>query len=178
MGFNHISDLMLNGSVLLGGEESGGISVLGHIPEGDGVLMGLLLAEMVAKRGKSLSVLLDELMDQPHVGHFRYGRDDQTVTPFDKATLVAGLMGHLPTALAGVPLHHSSDRDGVKYILADNSWLLIRPSGTEPVLRVYAEASTDSQVRALLAEGGQLTGRVLAQMQAGKEPVAAMLVSA
>ncbi|RLT39997.1 MAG: phosphoglucomutase/phosphomannomutase family protein [Chloroflexi bacterium] len=178
VGFNHISDLMLNGSVLLGGEESGGISVLGHIPEGDGVLMGLLLAEMVAKRGKSLSVLLDELMDQPHVGHFRYGRDDQTVTPFDKATLVAGLMGHLPTALAGVPLHHSSDRDGVKYILADNSWLLIRPSGTEPVLRVYAEASTDSQVRALLAEGGQLTGRVLAQMQAGKEPVAAMLVSA
>ena len=165
VGFNHISDLMLKEDVLLGGEESGGISMLGHIPEGDGVLMGLLLAEMVAKRGKTLSVLLTELMDQPYVGHFRYGRDDQTVTPFDKATLVAGLMEQLPSQLAGIALHHSSDRDGVKYILADNSWLLIRPSGTEPVLRVYAEASTDSQVQALLREGGQLAGRVLSQME-------------
>lgn len=172
VGFNHISDLMLNDSVLLGGEESGGISMQGHIPEGDGVLMGLLLAEMVAKRGKGLSIMLNELMDQPYVGHFRYGRDDQTVTPFDKATLVAGLMSQLPAALASVPLHHSSDRDGVIYILADNSWLLIRPSGTEPVLRVYAEASTDSQVQALLAEGGRLARRVLAHMQRAEKPIA------
>jgi phosphomannomutase len=165
VGFNHISDLMMSDSVLLGGEESGGIGIQGHIPEGDGVLMGLLLAELVAKRGKSLSQLLTELMDQPHVGHFRYGRNDQTATPFNKATLVAGLMAHLPSALAGVPLHHSSDRDGVKYILADNSWLLIRPSGTEPVLRVYAEAHSDGQVQALLSEGGKLAGKVLAGMK-------------
>lgn len=165
VGFNHISDLMMSDNVLLGGEESGGISMLGHIPEGDGVLMGLLLAEMVAKRGKGLSQLLRELMDQPHVGRFHYGRDDQAVTPFKKATLVAALMAHLPDQLAGVPLHHASDRDGVKYILADNSWLLIRPSGTEPVLRVYAEAHSDEQVRALLAEGGRLAARVLEQMQ-------------
>ena len=164
VGFNHISDLMLSDNVLLGGEESGGISIQGHIPEGDGLLMGLLLAEMVAKRGKTLSQLLTDLMDQPHVGHFHYGRDDQTVTPFNKATLVAGLMVDLPTVLAGVPLRHSSDRDGVKYILADNSWLLIRPSGTEPVLRIYAEASSDQQVAALLAEGGKLAEKVLSQM--------------
>ena len=164
VGFNHISDLMLSDNVLLGGEESGGISIQGHIPEGDGLLMGLLLTEIVAKRGKGLSALLTELMDQPHVGHFRYGRDDQSVTPFNKATLVAGLMAHLPAQLAGVPLRNSSDRDGVKYILADNSWLLIRPSGTEPVLRVYAEAHTDKQVQALLAEGGRLAGAVLAGM--------------
>ena len=164
VGFNHISDLMLSDNVLLGGEESGGISIQGHIPEGDGLLMGLLLAEVVAKQGKTLSHLLTSLMDQPHVGHFYYGRDDQTVTPFDKATLVAGLMANLPEQLAGVPLHHSSDRDGVKYIMVDNSWLLIRPSGTEPVLRVYAEASTDQQVRALLAEGGKLAGKALDQM--------------
>lgn len=165
VGFNHISDLMLSDSVLLGGEESGGISIQGHIPEGDGVLMGLLLAELVARRGKTLSQLLTELMDQPYVGHFRYGRDDQKVIPFDKATLVAGLMADLPTQLAGVPLFQSSGRDGVKYIMADNSWLLIRPSGTEPVLRVYAEASNEEQVQTLLAEGGKLAQKVLAQMQ-------------
>ncbi len=164
VGFNHISDLMLSDNVLLGGEESGGISIQGHIPEGDGVLMGLLLAEIVAKRGRSLSCLLHELMEQPHIGHFFYGRDDQIVTPFKKATLVAGLMARLPESLAGVPLHHSSDRDGVKYILADNSWLLIRPSGTEPVLRVYAEARSQEQVQALLAEGGLLAKDVLAEM--------------
>ena len=167
VGFNHISDLMLSDNVLLGGEESGGISIQGHIPEGDGVLMGLLLAEIVAKRGKSLSQLLHELMEQPHIGHFFYGRDDQTVTPFKKSTLVAGLMARLPESLAGVPLHHSSDRDGVKYILEDNSWLLIRPSGTEPVLRVYAEAHNREQVQALLAEGGLLAKGVLAGMARG-----------
>lgn len=98
------------------------------------------------------------------MGHFRYGRDDQTVTAFDKATLVAGLMAGL-TQLAGVSVHHSSDRDGVKYIMDDNSWLLIRPSGTEPVLRVYAEASNEQQVQALLAEGGKLAEKVLTKMQ-------------
>lgn len=164
VGFNHISDLMLGDNVLLGGEESGGISMQGHIPEGDGLLMGLLLAELVAKRGKSLSGLLHELMDQPHVGHFFYGRDDQKVIPFEKSALVAGLMARLPEKMVGVPLHHSSDRDGVKYILADNSWLLIRPSGTEPVLRVYAEAHSDGQVQALLTAGGTLAKEVLAEM--------------
>lgn len=162
VGFNHISDLMISDNVLLGGEESGGISMQGHIPEGDGILMGLLLVEMVAKRGKSLSGLLQDLMNQPHVGHFFYGRDDLTVKPFKKAALVAALMKRLPIELAGVSLERGSDRDGVKYILADNSWLLIRPSGTEPVLRVYAEAHSDAQVRALLTAGGALAQEVLA----------------
>ncbi|MDQ3248948.1 MAG: phosphoglucomutase/phosphomannomutase family protein, partial [Chloroflexota bacterium] len=89
VGFNHISDLMMSEEVLLGGEESGGISILGHIPEGDGVLMGLLLVEMVARRGKSLGTLLDELMAAPDVGRFCYARHDQPVRPFDKASMVA-----------------------------------------------------------------------------------------
>jgi len=168
VGFNHISDLMMSDSVLLGGEESGGISMQGHIPEGDGVLMGLLLAELVAKQGKTLSCLLHELMEQPHVGHFFYGRNDQTVTPFEKSALVAGLMQRLPVELVVVPLRHSSDRDGVKYILDDNSWLLIRPSGTEPVLRIYAEAHSDHQVQGLLHAGGALAKGVLAAM--GRQP--------
>lgn len=162
VGFNHISDLMMRNHVLLGGEESGGISIQGHIPEGDGILMGLLLTEVVAKRGKGLSQLLHELMEQPHIGHFFYARDDQSVKPFRKAALVAALMDRLPDQLAGVPLRAGSDKDGVKYILQDNSWLLIRPSGTEPVLRVYAEAHSDAQVQALLAAGTRLAQDVLA----------------
>ncbi|HRA65314.1 MAG TPA: phosphoglucomutase/phosphomannomutase family protein [Caldilinea sp.] len=153
VGFNYITDHMRREPVLIGGEESGGISILGHIPEGDGLLMGLLLAEVVAVQRKSLGALLDALMAAPDVGVFRYARIDQPVRPFQKADLVARLMAKAPQQLGGEAVAHISDSDGVKYILADNSWLLIRPSGTEPVLRIYAEARTDAQVKALLKEG-------------------------
>ena len=156
VGFNHITELMMHEQVLLGGEESGGISMLGHIPEGDGVLMGLLLVEMVAARGRTLGELLDALMDAPDIGRFHYARTDQAVTPFKKSELVAGLMQTPPRELAGHAVAKVSDRDGVKYVLDDGSWLLIRPSGTEPVLRVYAEGRSDDQVQALLREGGEL----------------------
>lgn len=166
VGFNHICDLMMSEQVLLGGEESGGISILGHIPEGDGLLMGLLLVEMVAKRGKPLGILLDELMAAPDVGPFHYARLDQTVQPFKKKTLVAGLMSALPTTLADQPLAKASDNDGVKYILADNSWLLIRPSGTEPVLRIYAESRSEAQVQNLLKQGASLAAQQLQALNA------------
>ena len=166
VGFNYIADLMLTDNVLIGGEESGGISIQGHIPEGDGILMGLLLAELVAKRGKPLAVLADALMDRPYIGRFYYARHDRQVTPFDKATLVNGLLSTAPSALCGSPIARISDQDGVKYILEDNSWLLIRPSGTEPVLRIYAEAHSDAMVNALLEEGGALAARQLAALAA------------
>lgn len=159
VGFNHICDYMLREPVLLGGEESGGISVIGHIPEGDGILMGLLLAEMVAVRGKSLVDLLEEIMTAPDVGRFAYARRDQPVRPFRKADLVHGLMAGAPASLAGEPVAAVSDRDGVKFVLADDSWLLIRPSGTEPVLRIYAESRTDATVQALLDDGVALANR-------------------
>lgn len=159
VGFNHISDLMMSEVVLIGGEESGGISMLGHIPEGDGVLMGLLLVEMVATRGKSLVTLLDELMAAPDVGRFCYARRDQPVRPFDKNAMVAGLMASPPALLAGQSIASINNRDGVKFILRDNSWLLIRPSGTEPLLRIYAEGRTDEAVQTLLLEGAQLAER-------------------
>jgi alpha-D-glucose phosphate-specific phosphoglucomutase len=164
VGFNYIADLMLTENVLIGGEESGGISIQGHIPEGDGILMGLLLAELVAKRGKPLAVLADALMDRPYIGHYYYARNDRKVIPFEKATLVRGLVSTAPSTLVGSAIDHISDRDGVKYILKDNSWLLIRPSGTEPVLRVYAEAHSQAQVEALLEEGGALAERQLAAL--------------
>ncbi|CAN5398036.1 phosphoglucomutase/phosphomannomutase family protein [soil metagenome] len=156
VGFNHICDLMMSENVLIGGEESGGISMAGHIPEGDGVLMGLLLVEMVAIRGKSLVALLDELMAAPDVGPFYYARHDQPMRPFDKVEMVTGLIAAAPPLLAGQPIATINSKDGVKFILRDNSWLLIRPSGTEPLLRIYAEGRTDAAVQKLLLEGAQM----------------------
>ena len=157
VGFNYIGDLMMADDVLIGGEESGGISIKGHIPEGDGVLMGLLVAEMVAHYGKSPEELLADVMAE--IGPYNYARNDFVVQPFDKRALVAKLMALAPEQLAGIPLASINTRDGVKYLLADDSWLLIRPSGTEPVLRVYAEAHTDDAVHILLAEGRALADR-------------------
>jgi len=151
VGFNYIGDLMLNDDVLIGGEESGGISIKGHIPEGDGVLMGLLVAEMVAVYGMSPEQLMADIMAE--IGHFDYARNDFQVRPFDKKALVARLTDPAPASLAGVPVASVNTRDGVKYLLADDSWLLIRPSGTEPVLRVYAEAHSAESVQSLLAAG-------------------------
>ncbi len=160
VGFNHIADLMRTQDVLIGGEESGGISIKGHIPEGDGLLTGMLIVEMVAREGKSLSQLLAELQDE--VGPFYYARHDVRLeelgqpVSYDKQALVARLSHHPPERLAGITVTGVNGQDGVKYILADDSWLLIRPSGTEPILRIYAEARTPEVVDRLLAEGQAL----------------------
>ena len=154
VGFNYISDLMLSRDVLIGGEESGGISIKGHIPEGDGVLMSLLLAELVARQGGDVDALLARLMDR--IGHFAYARNDTKTRPFSKQELVRQLIETAPKTLAGVRVAQINTRDGVKYLMEDGSWLLIRPSGTEPVLRVYAEAHDMASVRRLLEEGGRL----------------------
>ncbi len=159
VGFNYICDFMLKQPVIIGGEESGGISILGHIPEGDGILMGLLLLEITARAGKSLHELIDDL--QRDFGPFAYDRIDQHVRPFSKKELVARLKQAAPPELAGQPVVSVSDRDGIKYLLHDDSWLLIRPSGTEPVLRIYAEASSDEQVKRLLQAGADFAQRYL-----------------
>ncbi len=162
VGFNYISDLMLNEDVLIGGEESGGISIKGHIPEGDGVLTGLLLAELVARQGGDIEVLLNNVMDD--IGHFAYARNDYETPPFSKAQLVQQLAEAAPSCLAGQTVKDVNTRDGVKYLMADSSWLLIRPSGTEPVLRVYAEAHNRQEVEALLEEGAQLARAITASV--------------
>ena len=154
VGFNYISDLMLSDNVLIGGEESGGISIKGHIPEGDGVLMGMLLTEMVACYGQSLDQLIAELTAE--FGPFDYARNDFHTHPFEKKALVARLANNAPASLAGVTVASVNTLDGVKYLLVDDSWLLIRPSGTEPVLRVYAEGRSPGMVQTLLNEGQAL----------------------
>ncbi|MCY4412721.1 MAG: phosphoglucomutase/phosphomannomutase family protein, partial [Caldilineaceae bacterium] len=120
-----------------------------------------LLTELVAKRRKPLGMLIDELMGRPYVGKFCYGRDDRAVKPFAKAELVEGLIANTPNALTGSKVAHVNNQDGVKFVLTNSSWLLIRPSGTEPVLRIYAEASSHEAVATLLAEGTVLAQQVL-----------------
>jgi phosphomannomutase len=159
VGFNHIAEYMLTEDVLIGGEESGGISFLGHIPEGDGIIMGLLLVEIVAAAGKPLSVLVAELLDD--VGPAFYARKDQRLKrAVAKQKMVDLLISGAPAEIGGVAVAEISTKDGVKYILADNSWLLIRPSGTEPVLRVYAEGRSDAMVQALLTYGESVAENV------------------
>jgi phosphomannomutase len=152
VGFNHISDHMINGDVLIGGEESGGISFKGHIPEGDGILMGLLLIEIVAQSGVTLYELVQDLLAD--VGPAFYKRSDQRLRhPVAKKSMVQRLKEEAPNAIGGEAVMEICDVDGVKYVLADDSWLLIRPSGTEPVLRVYAEGRTPQMVDALIQHG-------------------------
>jgi alpha-D-glucose phosphate-specific phosphoglucomutase len=152
VGFNYIADYMLNGDVLIGGEESGGLSIKGHIPEGDGILMGMLLLEVMASSGAPLHELVEDIQNE--VGPAKYARTDIPLKrPVPKPEMVKRLSEQAPAELAGQSVVEVSTVDGVKYILANDAWLLIRPSGTEPVLRVYAEAPTDDEVEALLAYG-------------------------
>jgi alpha-D-glucose phosphate-specific phosphoglucomutase len=152
VGFNHISDHMISDNVLIGGEESGGISFKGHIPEGDGVLMGLLIAEMVARSGTTLHELVKDLLKD--VGPAFYERRDLRLRhPVAKKAIVEHLKNDAPTAIGGESVQEISTLDGAKYVLADDSWLLIRPSGTEPVLRVYAEGRSEDMVKALISYG-------------------------
>ena len=158
VGFNHIADLMIANGVVMGGEESGGMSIKGHIPEGDGVLIGLLLLEVMAEAGKPLHKLVEELLAQ--YGPAQYARTDMKLTrPVAKETMVKLLLDLAPAAISGVDVEEVQTTDGVKYYLADGSWLLIRPSGTEPVLRVYAEAPSDARVAALLAFGEEMASK-------------------
>lgn len=158
VGFNHIADLMLKNGVLMGGEESGGISIKGHIPEGDGILMGCLLLEVIAHHGKPLAQLIDELLAD--FGPAQYARTDMPLTkPVEKKAMVQLLLDNAPKAISGVDIERIETTDGVKYYLADGSWLLIRPSGTEPVLRVYAEAADDERVSALLNFGEEMANK-------------------
>jgi phosphomannomutase len=160
VGFNHIADYMLNEDVLIGGEESGGISFKGNIPEGDGPAMGLLLVEMVTAAKKTLHEMVNELLED--VGPAFYERSDLRLSrPVAKAEMTEFLTKQAPAEIGGEKVAEISKRDGVKYILADDSWLLIRPSGTEPVLRVYAEGRTQVMVKSLLGYGKHVAEAVV-----------------
>ncbi|MCW5553358.1 MAG: phosphoglucomutase/phosphomannomutase family protein [Verrucomicrobiae bacterium] len=158
VGFKYVCAEMLKGDVLLGAEESGGIGFPGHIPERDGLAAGLMLLEMLATERVSLNKLVAVL--EKEFGPHRYGRID-THFPLEKrAALMERLKHNPPARLLRSPVADVKAFDGVKYVAQDGSWLMLRGSGTEPILRIYAEARTDAAVRRLLRTGVQFTRQV------------------
>lgn len=156
VGFKHICELMLDHDILMGGEESGGLGVKGHIPERDGILMGLLLMEAMAMTGKGIRCLLNETMDE--IGYFYYRRIDLQIEDPVKKRLIARLQEESVPTIAGRKVTRENFRDGFKFFFADGSWLLIRPSGTEPLLRLYCEANDPAVVEELLRAGREIAG--------------------
>jgi phosphomannomutase len=157
VGFKYICAEMLKGDVLLGAEESGGIGFPGHIPERDGIAAGLMLLELLATEKISVNRLLVKLEKQ--FGPHHYGRID-THYPLEKrGSLIDFLKNNPPGKLLHSPLADMKTFDGVKYVAEDSSWLMLRGSGTEPVLRIYAEAKSDAGVQKLLKLGVSLTRR-------------------
>ncbi len=158
VGFKYICAEMLKGDVLLGFEESGGIGFPGHVPERDGILAGLMLLEMLAVEKKPLKGLLATL--EKTFGPHRYDRID-THFPLEKRdALMRYCAENPPKALAGSPVSEVKTFDGVKYLAENGAWLMLRGSGTEPVLRIYAEAESDAKARQLLRLGQSFTKRV------------------
>ena len=155
VGFKYICAEMLKGGVLLGAEESGGIGFPGHIPERDGIAAGLMLLELLATEKVSINQLLARL--EKRFGPHRYGRIDTHYPLERRATLMEFLQKNPPAKLLRSPLAGMRTFDGVKFIAQDTSWLMLRGSGTEPILRIYAEAKSDADVRKLLQAGVALT---------------------
>jgi len=158
VGFKYICSEMIQGDVLLGAEESGGIGFPGHIPERDGIAAGLMLLEMLAVERKPLNKLVANL--EKEFGPHRYGRIDAHFPLEKRGALMEFLKNNPPAKLLRSSLVDVKSSDGVKYISQDGSWLMLRGSGTEPILRIYAEAKSDSDVRKLLRLGVDLTKRV------------------
>ncbi len=156
IGFKHIAPKMAEGGVLVGGEESGGIAAAGHIPERDGVYIGLLIVEMMVERDMTLSGLVDELLEE-FGPHYNY-RDDIHIREDQKADVLDRLenQGGLDT-VNGHTVEEVRTLDGFKHVTT-NGWLLIRPSGTEPVLRVYAEAESPEAAEALVKDASEQLG--------------------
>ncbi len=149
VGFKYIAKLMMEEKILIGGEESGGLGTIVHIPERDGIFNGLLLLEMMAKRGKTLGQLSQELDEE--FGPHRYRRIDKRMTEEQKQTILAKAESGVDK-LGKYPVTETSRLDGYKFFV-ENGWLLIRASGTEPLLRYYAEADSEEKVEALLKAG-------------------------
>lgn len=155
VGFKHIAKKMGEGKVLLGGEESGGYGIGLWSPERDGLLCGLLFLEMLAMKKKPLSVLVDDLYNRFGASNFK--RVDFSLPDgFDKVAWLAYISSILGQEIAGVPVKSVITTDGLKIVTQDDSWFLMRPSGTEPLTRTYAEASTTHLLDSLIAEAGRL----------------------
>lgn len=156
IGFKYITDEMLQGGVLIGGEESGGIGVAGHIPERDGLLNALLLLESVVKSGKSLGQQFAEIEAEVGFKH-AYDRMDLHLPSMEHLQAAMAKVQN-PQRIAGQHVSETLSLDGTKWLFGEAGWLLFRASGTEPVLRIYCEAQDEKTVKAVLAEAKKLVG--------------------
>ncbi len=138
IGFKYIAEIMTTEDVLVGGEESGGLAVKGHIPERDGVWIGLMILEFMAKTGKTLQELVQLVYDE--VGTFAFDRYDLHITQELKEQVIENCKANKYNSFGSLKITKTESLDGFKYYLDNDTWIMIRPSGTEPVLRVYCEA--------------------------------------
>jgi phosphomannomutase len=148
IGFKYICDKMVTENVLVGGEESGGIAIKGFIPERDGIWIGLTLWEFMATTGKSLDELIQEVYQV--VGSFAMGRIDLHITEEVKMKVLANCKAGAYKTFGNYQIEKTEDLDGYKFHLGNGEWVMIRASGTEPVLRVYSESSTQEKAEAIL----------------------------
>lgn len=156
VGFKYVGPKMMETGAIMGGEESGGFGFAGHIPERDGVLAGLFLTDLMIKKNMPPSKLIEYLYSL--VGPHYYERIDVTLTPELHASALAHANKARPTQVAGLKVTGIDTLDGFRYTLEDGGWLLIRFSGTEPLLRIYTETTLRDKVQAILTAGKQIVG--------------------
>jgi len=156
VGFKYVAPIMIDKNALIGGEESGGYGFRGHMPERDGILAGIYFLDFMLKTGKTPSQLIDYLYSK--VGPHYYQRRDFTFPEDQRQTITKRVSDNLPQSIEGVKVAKINTTDGFHLTLADTTWLLIRFSGTEPVLRIYAESESPARVERLLEVGRELAG--------------------
>lgn len=156
VGFKFVGPKMTEVDAVVGGEESGGFGFRGHVPERDAILSGLYLLDLMVKRGKPISAILQEIREL--VGDFHYDRLDLRYPDDQREAITQRVAEARPQQLAGSPVREINAIDGYKFLAEDGSWLLIRFSGTEPLLRIYAETTSAEKVQQILSLGRQLAG--------------------
>lgn len=156
VGFKNVAPVMLAENALIGGEESGGYGFRGHIPERDGIVAGLYFLDLMVRTGKTAAELVDYLFSR--VGPHYYNRVDIEFPEGERRAIINRLLKDTPKTIEGTKVARTDTTDGLRFILEDSSWLLIRFSGTEPLIRIYAESDSMARVEKLLAFGRTLTG--------------------
>jgi alpha-D-glucose phosphate-specific phosphoglucomutase len=156
VGFKYVAPIMMAENALIGGEESGGFGFRGHAPERDGILSILYFLDLMIKMGKNPTQLIDYLYSK--VGTHHYNRVDIKFPAPQRQAIINRVKQKPPEEIDGVKVDKFDTMDGYRFILSDNSWLLIRFSGTEPLLRVYAESSTPARVEKMLGAGREIAG--------------------
>ena len=156
VGFKYIAPKMMEVGALIGGEESGGYAFRGHVPERDGILAGLYLLDMMVRTGKRPSELLDLLFEK--VGPHYYDRIDSHFDPERKDEILANVANARPETIGGLKVTDIVTIDGHQFIMEDGGWLLVRFSGTEPIIRVYCETTHGDRVQDILEDGMKLAG--------------------